>query len=348
MDSQLQEASLDYDAKISNFINTNRSRMQNGKYVESIEFHCVLQNLPSSTRRIACNVYLPHSTSSQLHKFKFLCICDVNDILYKQGSHLIDEYTNDIILNIANKANLLVNGYFKHYLLPSSNSIKSYNYETNIIDICKNYYYTNEYQRQKIKSNSSNYVGIEIILLDQLRAMGQESSKDLIKWINKYDKIFIRRDLHLSVLRLFGPFLGRLRHVPVYVRDVNELKDRINDHKRLVSISSKIRKSIDNKQKQTQTTSLSCRIGDIAMNKQQLNDNLLCLICEIFDAVGFNSLKNSSKCWKYIGKINIKTTQGKMITVYHCRDFSSRCELSRLISNYIRSNKIGYYLFCRQ
>ena len=309
MDSQLQVASLDYDAKISNFINSNRLLVQNGKYVESIEFHCALQNLPSSTGRIRCNVHLPHCTSSQLHKFKFVCICDVNDILYKQASYLIDEYTNDIIFNIANKANLLVSGYFKHYLLPSSNSIESYNYETNIINICKNYYYTDEYQREEIKSNSSNYVGIEILLLDQLRAMRQENSKHLIKWINKQDKIFITGDRYLrnSVLRLFGPFTGRVRQFPVYITDVNELKDRINDHKRLVSISCKIRKKIDNnKQKQKQkplqrqATSLSCRIGDIAMNKQQLNDNLLCLICEIFDAVGFNSLKDSSKCWKYL------------------------------------------------
>ena len=105
-----------FGLKIENFILENKNKTiqsKSSKFIQSIEYHCVLKNLSPDLRYIRLSHILPHPKSSTINKCKFLFLYQNDDIVYKQVMKLIEMHSNDIITRNVYKYRLLIQGYLR-------------------------------------------------------------------------------------------------------------------------------------------------------------------------------------------------------------------------------------------
>eukprot|EP01084_Bolivina_argentea_P199577 341475_1 len=291
------------------------------KFVQSIEFHCTLKKIRDhSASWIRVRHTLPFPIAQQ-SKSKLLFICHESDFLYNNVTVLMDDRADNVVDRKMYQIQHLVAGYIK------SNASKHILFEQHIINICFQYYFSKQYEKNKIINESLKHIGLDIKTTEELKTWKRNKKivkKQLNK--NKYTKLFASNGCIRMIPRLIGPYLARVNKFPAVIRHNAELKDILHKNERTVSVKCRWRY-------QQQVSTLSTVIGNTNMTKMQLIANIL----ELFDGILKSIVAKGSftkKPWMYIKKINIKLTHGKAIHIYNKQDIVSRHELPALIKIY--------------
>eukprot|EP01084_Bolivina_argentea_P050138 92192_1 len=328
-----------FGVKMENFISHNSNIKT--RFAHSIEYHCILKNLPDPTRRkrIALNFCLPHPKYSNRNKYKYLCLCSKNDPVHKKSMKIINIRAAKIITKNEYKHKLLVYGYTK-----SLNIFNKNLFESNIIKICFNYYYSKHDELNKLTKHSYKHFGIKIKHLDDLKALNRDKHK-IKKLMNDktLTKIIASSTIIRQIPRLLGPQLSRIVNFPIAIRpNDEEAFDRVlYTTQRNVSFRVKCKGTMPG-------NALSCVIGDIKMDRTKLIENILTITLNIMRHIQYG--KNGylfdrghivwKNCFKFIKKINIKTTHGKSCCLYSDKDIVSSKELSDILRKFNRKTNV--------
>jgi large subunit ribosomal protein L10Ae len=146
----------------------------------------------------------------------------------------------------------------------------------------------------KCKAAGVEYIDAETLKLKINPA--DKKGRDLKKWARKYKLLFISDTLLKNLPKLGGPFFTKWGKFPLVVQQNDSIKDKVDEG--LSTIKFQLKK----------VTNLGLAVGHVAMNEEQLRQNLLMSINFLVSLL--------KKGWNNIGSLTIRSTMGKAVKIY--------------------------------
>eukprot|EP01084_Bolivina_argentea_P192801 330903_1 len=323
--------SVKYSTIVENKINELWNIEKRRNFIERIEIHFGLNtcNMSHEHKFIYIKTTLPHSPSSELRKNKFLLFVD--DQLLTETKNLINEYSTQMFIEKERQSKIIVHQYIQSIMDDETSPLLRSLFEINVEYICFNYYCNKQYEIEKMCNNPMNYFGIGYKKYDYLRTV--KRNKKIVRQMAKgHRKIFCSATFIRQIPRLLGPHLNRLGKFPTAIKsqEYNQLKQILDTHRNKIVIRKKINIGYiyipRKKLYRPRGFPISCCIGDINMNNEDVIDNIMCMIYVIQEHVK----------WKSIRTISVKRTMGKSINIYRSKDIVAKHEMPILTRRYGR------------